>query len=169
CLTTRNGERRRPSADAASERVEPEIAEEEPQTQPAEEPALCLKGQQDQKGLMLSGSAQSIPLRQARSALRPEVSLHGYLNGTFSYQQPNRGEGSVRFDFSTRDGAIRHQCADDPVRSSPWHLSRLEGEWRADKLTSELVSIWPGYGGMNANIAMDTSRRPLNGKLDANF
>lgn len=169
CLTTRNGERRRPSADEASERVEPEIAEEEPQTQPAEEPALCLKGQQDQKGLMLSGSAQSIPLRQARSALRPEVSLHGYLNGTFSYQQPKKGEGSARFDFSTRDGAIHHQYADDPVRIYPWDLSRLEGEWRADKLTSELVSIWPGYGEMNANIGMDTSRRQLNGKLDAHF
>lgn len=166
CLTTRLGQENKPNGEEASEET---AALEEASTEEASVPSLCTQGRWDAQGLAIQGKLESVPLRQLRALLKPDVSLRGYLEGQFAFQQPSGAPPSASFSLVSREAELHYQYADDPVQIYPWQISRLEGEWRDNQLNSQLETRWPPYGEMQAQLGVNTASQALSGTLDANF
>ncbi len=157
CLTTRSG-----NPGPAGEDAEPEA---DPVV-----PSLCTQGHWDaEKGLALTGELDNIPLRQLRSLLKPDVSLQGFIAGSFQLNMPAGQAPEAAISLTSRDAALHYQYADDPVQVFPWELTRLEGSWRNQQINAELESDWAPYGQIQARAQLDIERQQLDAKLDAQF
>lgn len=136
----------------------------------AETAALCTSGQWNSTtGMKLQGSLASVPLRQLRSFLKPDVVLSGFVEGKFSLNMP-AGEAPVaQVNLHTRDGELQYQYADLPLEVYRWENAILTADWQDQLLNAKFTTDWAQFGNAEAQVSLNTNSQKLAGKMQINF